>query len=45
MVMLLGTDVHPHFKHPKAQGWALHHHKDMVGWLRWEEAKHIQNQR
>ena len=45
MVTPLGSGVHPHFKLPSAQGWALTRHEHMVGWLEQAEAKRMQYQR
>ena len=45
MVTPLGSDVHPHFKLPNAQGRALKRYENMVGWLGQAEAKRMQCRR
>ena len=45
MVTPLGSDVHPHLKLPSAQGWALKHYENMVGWLEQADAKCMQYRR
>ena len=45
MVTPLGHGVHPHFKLPQAQGWALKCYDNAAGWLEKAEAKRTRHRR